>query len=106
MWWKLTLAAVGGFALGIALIAIPIYRSALETRDMRAQYIPKQWTSAGSEWPAFADWLRHGGRKLVMDAAFSAAKDGMSELRSGRRSDLRIWLSSATTNSRPTALRK
>jgi hypothetical protein len=35
--------------------------------------------SATVEWPAFAEWLRHGGRKLVTDAAFSAARDGMSE---------------------------
>jgi hypothetical protein len=79
MWWKLALSAVGGFALGIALITILTYRLALQTQDMRAQYIPKQWSSAGREWPAFADWVKHGGRKLVMDAAFSTANDGMSE---------------------------
>lgn len=78
MWWKLALSAIGGFALGLAVIAIPIWRE-LQIQDMRAQYIPTQWSSAGKDWPAFADWLRHGGRKLVMDAAFSAARDGMSE---------------------------
>jgi len=60
-------------------MAILTYRLTSQTQDMRAQYLPKQWSSAGREWPAFADWLRHGGRKLVMDAAFSAASDGMSE---------------------------
>jgi hypothetical protein len=33
----------------------------------------------------FAEWLRHGGRKLIVDAAFSAAKDGMSEAKCGPR---------------------
>jgi hypothetical protein len=79
MWWKLALSAVVGFALGTAVIVILTYRSALQIRDMRAQYIPAQWSSAGKEWSAFANWLRHGGRKLVIDAAFSTAKDGMSE---------------------------
>jgi len=79
MWWKVALSAVGGFALGIAVMVIANHWVASQIRDDRAQYIPVQWSSAGKEWPAFADWLRHGGRKLVMDAAFSAAKDGMSE---------------------------
>jgi hypothetical protein len=79
MWWKLALSAVGGFVLGIAVIAIPTHLFVTQTREMGAQYIPTQWSSAGKEWPVFADWLRHGGRKLVMNAAFSAAKDGMSE---------------------------
>jgi hypothetical protein len=80
MWWKFALSALGGFALGIVVIAIPVYRFVSHSQDVRVQYIPAQWSSAGKGWPAFADWLRHGGRKLVMDAAFAAAKDGMSEV--------------------------
>lgn len=79
MWWKVALSAIGGFALGIAVIAVPAYRFISQTQDIRAQYIPAQWSSAGKEWPVFAGWLRHGGRKLIIDAAFSGAKDGMSE---------------------------
>jgi hypothetical protein len=79
MWWKIALSAVGGFALGIAVMVTANHWVASQIQDARAQYLPAQWSSAGKEWPAFEDWLRHGGRKLVMDAAFSAAKDGMSE---------------------------
>jgi hypothetical protein len=79
MWWKLTLATVIGTAIGIAATTTTFYPFHAATRDMRVEYIPQRWSSADKEWPAFAEWLRHGGRKLVTDAAFSAARDGMSE---------------------------
>jgi hypothetical protein len=46
---------------------------------MRTEYIPQRWSSAEKDWPAFAGWIRHGGRKLLTDAAFSAARNRMSE---------------------------
>ena len=79
MWWKFTLVALFGVAIGIGATTTLFYLSHKAIRDTRAEYIPKRWSSADKEWPAFADWLRHGGRKLLADAAFSAAKDGMSE---------------------------
>jgi hypothetical protein len=79
MWWKLTLATVIGAAIGVAAPTTIFYLFHAAARDMRAQYIPQRWSSADREWPAFAEWLRHGGRKLATDAAFSAVKDGMSE---------------------------
>jgi hypothetical protein len=79
VWWKLALSAFVGFVLGIAVVATPIYWLAFRAPDMREHYIPTQWSSAGKDWPAFAYFLRHGGRRLIRDAAFSAAKDGMSE---------------------------
>jgi hypothetical protein len=79
MWWKLTLATIIGVAIGLGAIGIPLYRYNAAVRDIRSGYVPQRWSSAGKEWSPFADWLRHGGRKLVMDAAFSAAKDGISE---------------------------
>ena len=36
MWWKLALSAVGGFVLGIAVIAIPTYLFVTQTREMGA----------------------------------------------------------------------
>jgi hypothetical protein len=79
MWWKLTLATLIGVIVGIAATVAPFYLFRAAVGDIRAEYVPKQWSSADKEWPAFADWLRHGGRKLIIDAAFSTAKDGMSE---------------------------
>lgn len=79
MWWKIALSAVGGFALGIAVMVAANNWVRSNIDEERAQYMPAQWSSAGKAWPAFADWLKHGGRKLVRDAASSVAKDGMSE---------------------------
>jgi hypothetical protein len=79
MWWKLILVALGGVAIGIGVTTASFYLFHGAVRDMRAEYVPRQWSSADKEWPAFADWLRHGGRKLIEDAAFSTARDRMSE---------------------------
>ena len=79
MSWKLTLATLIGMAIGIGGTTAFFYVFHAAIRDIRAGYIPERWSSADKEWPPFADWLRHGGRKLVTDAAFSAARNGMSE---------------------------
>ncbi len=47
--------------------------------ETRAEYVRASWPSSGKNWPEFAKWLRHGGRRLTLDGAFSAAKDGLSE---------------------------
>jgi hypothetical protein len=79
VWWKLGLATLVGVAMGIAATCATLYLAHSTTRDMRAGYIPIGWSSANKDWPGFAEWLRHGGRKLLIDAAFTAAKDGMTE---------------------------
>ena len=80
MWSKLALAVLVGVIIGIAVTIVTIYLlSRGPIRNSYAQYLPQQWSSADKEWPAFADWLRHGGRKELSRAAFSAAEDGMSE---------------------------
>jgi hypothetical protein len=79
MWWKLTLAALFGIGIGIAGTTAVLYLFRAAARDMRAEYIPREWSSAGRRWPPFAERLRHGSRKLLEDAAFSAARDGMTE---------------------------
>jgi hypothetical protein len=79
MWWKLTLATLIGVVIGIALTTGVFYFSHTLVRDMQVGQIPLRWSSAGKEWSTFAEWLRLGGRRLVRDAAFSAARHGMNE---------------------------
>ena len=47
--------------------------------DAHIEEVRTSWPSTGRDWPEFANWLRHGGRKLVLHGAFGAAKDGLSE---------------------------
>lgn len=79
MWWKLTVAVLIGVVVGVAATVIPFYLRSAAIQDMRASYISQRWSAADREWRVFADWLRHGGRKLIIDAAFSAARNGMTE---------------------------
>jgi hypothetical protein len=79
MWWKLSFAMLLGVAMGIAGTCLSLYLIHASTSNMEAAYIPIGWSSANKEWPAFAAWLRHGGRKLLTGAAFIAAKNGMTE---------------------------
>jgi hypothetical protein len=77
VWWKFAPASLIGFALGAAAIAVLAYL--ILSQNMNEQYLATQWSSADKEWPAFADKLRHGGRRLILDGAFSAARNGMTE---------------------------
>ena len=79
MWSKASLLAAVSFALGILVTVGVMWSYWAAVTDIREHYLPERWSSAGKEWPGFADWLRHGGRRLLQDAAFSAVKDGMSE---------------------------
>ncbi|MEZ5901310.1 MAG: hypothetical protein R3D51_17665 [Hyphomicrobiaceae bacterium] len=78
MSWKLTPTA-SGLAMGI-VTTILFYSFVLHSLSSgRAEYVQPSWSSEGREWSEFANWLRHGGRKLVMDGAFTAARNGLSE---------------------------
>jgi len=79
MWWKLALATLAGIAIGIAAATVGFYLGHATIRDARAEHFAEWWSSAGKDWFVFSNWLRHGGRRLVQDGAFSAAKNGMSE---------------------------
>jgi hypothetical protein len=79
MWWRLALATLVGIAIGIAATTARFYLAHAALRDARAERFADWWSSAGKDWSAFSNWLRHGGRRLVETGAFSAAKNGMSE---------------------------
>jgi hypothetical protein len=79
MWWKASLLAAVSFVLGMLVTVGVMWSYWAAATDIREHYLPEQWSSAGKEWLGYADWLRHGGRRLLQDAAFSAMKDGMSE---------------------------
>lgn len=79
MWWKIALAVLFGVALGIA--AIRMYHVSITgaVQDSRIDYVRSSWSSDNQEWSEFSEWLKHGGRYLLIDGAFAAAKDGLTE---------------------------
>ena len=79
MWWKISLAMVSGAALGGAIVWTFFFLVADANRGYRVDYVRSSWSSANRNWAEFSDWLRHGGRKLVLDGANAAAKDGLTE---------------------------
>jgi hypothetical protein len=79
MWWKLTLAALLGIAIGIAATTARFYLAHAAMRDARDEHFAKWWSSAEKDWTVFSNWLRHGGRRLAEVGAFAAAMNGMSE---------------------------
>ena len=79
MWWKLGLATFIGIVIGVAATYGIFYLYFDAQKDTRSNYLPQRWSSAEKEWPAFADWLRGGGRAFVEDTAYWTATDGMTE---------------------------
>ena len=79
MWWKIALATACGAALGGTIVWAFFFLVADATRENRVEYVQSSWSSANRDWAEFSDWLRHGGRKLVLDGAHAAAKDGLTQ---------------------------
>jgi hypothetical protein len=75
----MALGMVVGVIMGVVATIATFYLAARSLRDTRVGHIPFGWSSADQKWDEFAIWLRQGGRRLLRDAAFAAAQDGMSE---------------------------
>jgi len=75
----MALGIIVGVIMGIAATAATFYLASRSLRETRTGPIPVGWSSADQKWDEFAVWLRQGGRRLLREAAFTAAQDGMSE---------------------------
>jgi len=75
----MALGVIVGVILGVAATVATFYLASRSFREARTGHIPVGWSSADQKWDEFAIWLRQGGRRLLRDAAFAAAQDGMSE---------------------------
>src|SRR5262245_22469156 len=76
---KMALGIIVGVIMGIAATAATFYLASRSLRETRTGPIPAGWSSPDQKWDEFAVWLRQGGRRLLREAAFTAAQDGMSE---------------------------
>ncbi|MEX2618189.1 MAG: hypothetical protein WD767_19040 [Alphaproteobacteria bacterium] len=79
MWWKFALAMMSGAVLAVAILWTYKFLISDAVQDVRIGYVQSSWSSDNQDWDEFSKWLKHGGRKLLLNDAFSAAKDGLTE---------------------------
>ena len=77
--WKVALTLLAGILIGVSVTVAFFYHAHSQARQQDAFHVRNGWSSADKEWVRFAEWLRHGGRKLILHAAFSVAEEGLTE---------------------------